>query len=245
MLMPPRSGFLLTNMLRSQAISPTGWNQALEFARSNPPSLLLLDPPYPNYSAKRLKDRAESYKPLEDLFDLWNMVTPIRQLLDCASKTGSGHGVLVGCWITNHAKVQRFVLTKLFPAWGLTHVGQLVWVKVTAGDESRSIPGGQLVFPSNNKQGRKPYEILLLASTKPTMKRAVEVETRLFASVPLGHSRKPAVFPLLRDYLPSSSACNVYEVFARTLVSGPTSSSCWINVGNEPFAFNQEGVGYA
>lgn len=246
-LMPPRSAFLLTNMLRSQVDLPRGWEQLLNFAKSHPPNLLLLDPPYPNYSAKRLKDQKESYKPIDDLYDLWNMVKPIKALLESkAAESGEDRdvGVLVGCWVTNHAKAQRFVLTKLFPAWGVTHIGQLIWIKITCGDASQSTPGGQLVFPLDNKQGRKPYEVLLLGSTKKVFEEQVSIKTRLFASVPLGHSRKPFILPLLQEHYSLSTNVNVYEVFARTLFSGPGHNGYWVNIGNEPFSFNQEGAGF-
>jgi N6-adenosine-specific RNA methylase IME4 len=236
---PPQSAFLHTNILRSQKELPRGWEQLLAFADKHSPSLILLDPPYPNYSAKRLKTKQETYEPVNDLYDLWKMKLPVQQLLYRGSKRDEG--VLVGCWVTNHAKIQRFILTKLFPGWGLHHIGQLVWIKVTAEDKSKSIPGGQLVFPLKNKQGRKPYEILLLGHTKD---HPLKSQTRLFASVPLGHSRKPAVLDLLQSFLSPSQQLNVYEFFARRLFPGPSPEGYWVSIGNEPLAFSQEGVGY-
>ena len=229
--MPRKSAFLLTNLLRSQMHAPHGWGQLLAFAGQHPPSLLLLDPPYPNFSAQRLQSRRETYKPVEDLFDLWNMKKPVQELLACGRS-----GVLVGCWVTNHAKAQRFILTRLFPAWGLHHVGQVVWVKVTAGDASKAIPAGQLVFPLNNKQGRKPYEVLLLGRTTAA---ATPIDTKLIASVPLGHSRKPCVFDVLQPHLCATSPeTHVYELFARSLFPGRLRDGYWVSVGNEPVAFN-------
>lgn len=236
--MPPKSAFFLANILRSQLKPPRGWEQLLSFAEKHPPNLILLDPPYPNYSAKRLKRKQETYDTVDDLYDLWKMKMPVQQLLQRGSKEEEA-GVLVGCWVTNHAKVQRFILTKLFPEWGLHHVGQLVWVKITAGDASKSIAGGQLVFPLNNKQGRMPYEVLFLGYSK---KVTLKSQTNLFASVPLGHSRKPSVLDVLRPLLSHSRQVNVYEFFARSLLAGPTSEGYWVSIGNEPFTFSQERV---
>jgi hypothetical protein len=105
--MPPRSAFLLTNILRSQMDLPRGWQQLLTFADDHPPSLILLDPPYPNYSAKRLKTKQETYEPVEDLYDLWKLKLPVQKLLDRRNKK---EGVLVGCWVTNNAISYREVI---------------------------------------------------------------------------------------------------------------------------------------
>lgn len=239
--MPSRSAFLMTNLLKSQINPPQGYDQLIKFARDHPPNLVLMDPPYPNFSAKRQTSKQETYEPISDLFDLWNMKLSVQQLLKCKRVQDDDDvdgGVLVGCWVTNHAKVHRFILTKLFPEWNLHHIGQLVWIKVTQK--------GQLVFPIDNKQGRKPYEILLLGHTKANHRNRSALSTDLFASVPLGHSRKPAIYHLLSQLLtiPSKGGVNVYEFFARSLFPGPTAGGYWISVGNEPVLFNQKGVGY-
>lgn len=81
-----------------------------------PPSLLLLDPPYPNRSATRLNDqrlrrcqqakpdgrtRPEAYAPTADLFDLWALKTPITALLALAEPD---EAPLVACWVTNDVR---------------------------------------------------------------------------------------------------------------------------------------------
>lgn len=227
--LPPRSGFLLTNLLRSKHIPPRGWDQILEHASTHPPSLVLLDPPYPNYSAKRLKKSREAYETLNDLYDLWSLAKPVSCLLDCDER----QDCLVACWVTNDPKAQRFVLDKLFPAWKLEHIGQVIWMKTTVNHD--------LLFPLENTQGRKPFEILLLGRRHfaPPMK----MKTTTFTSTSIGHSRKPPVLEVLRPWL-TSSKINVYELFARMLMTGPRGGS-WISMGNEPCTFNEEGMGVA
>lgn len=278
--LPPRSAFLATDLLAMAGADTSypkhcGWTQLLLHAEQHPPSLVLLDPPYPNYSAKRTKRSREAYKPVADLYDLWRIVDPVRRLLSCARQTLAP---IVGCWVTNDPKAQRFVLEKLFPAWGLTHVGQLIWLKTTATH-------GQLVFPLDNAQGRKPYEVLLIGrprregydhgdseseSRSKDAKLRLEgassapapLQTRAFACAPLGHSRKPPVLPRLRPWLAGEGAgkgketgpnntwqdglnVNVYELFARTTSRGPGTNGHWVSTGNEPCLFNQLGVGFA
>lgn len=236
--LPSRSAFLITDLLKSQMKEPAGWTHIMDHAAEHPPSLILLDPPYPNLSAGRLQKQTSRYRPVSDLYELWKLRDPVQQLLNSSR---DGHEAIVGCWVTNYAKIQRFVLEKLFPAWGLQHIGQLVWIKVTAGDGDAHI-GGELVYPLNNKQGRRPYEILFLGQRQTeTIDR---IETDLFASVPLDHSRKPYVVNLLRKYLHLNKPMNVYEFFARSICAGPQPDGHWISIGNEPVKFNQEGVSH-
>lgn len=43
-------------------------------------------------------------------------------------------GALVALWITNREKLRMFVEKELFPAWGVTHVTTLYWLKVYIWD---------------------------------------------------------------------------------------------------------------
>ncbi|PWN88481.1 hypothetical protein FA10DRAFT_164285 [Acaromyces ingoldii] len=246
----PRSGFLITNLLRSQLQLPEGWIGVVEHARQHPASLVLVDPPYPNMSASRLQQgKREAYRTVDDLYDLWKMVPAVETLI--------GQDTLVGCWVTNHAKVQAFVLEKLFDAWKLQHLGQLVWVKVTSGDAAEG--GGQLVVPLQNRAGRKPYEILLLGRRRPSAdenkgKEKGAMVHMVAGSVPLDHSRKPDVTGayVLGPMLPKERPLNVYDIFGRTALRGPVSNSArdqkgveghtagsFVSIGNQACLFNE------
>lgn len=78
--------------------------------------MIVMDPPWQNASVDRM-----SHYGTMDLYDLFKI--PILHLL---SKDG-----VVAVWITNRAKVQKVVVEKLFPAWGLTWVAHWFWLKVT------------------------------------------------------------------------------------------------------------------
>jgi N6-adenosine-specific RNA methylase IME4 len=233
--MPPRGGFLWTDLLPEHGL-PSGWHGLLEHARHNaPPSLILLDPPWPNISAQRQNDRkASAYSTVDDLYDLWRIREPVSALLDTAGDT---EPALVACWITNHAKVQSFALDKLFPAWRLDLVGSVAWLKLTTNAE--------LIFPLSNAQGRKPYEILLLgrrATSSRTPKGGGKIDVTVLTSVPTDHSRKPPLDSIFEKLEPRMQI-NVYELFARNLPAPSDHQGTWISVGNEPFTYNQLGVG--
>lgn len=122
-LLPPRSIFLLTDLLnQDQNFLPIGFQETLSlFDHSKPHhgqsshfdrkgfDLILLDPPFPNYSANRLskqksKRSSNSYSTVDDLYDLWPLKTSLNHALEMG---GRDRGTLVGCWVTNSVSRSR------------------------------------------------------------------------------------------------------------------------------------------
>jgi N6-adenosine-specific RNA methylase IME4 len=140
---------------------------------------------------------------------------------------------LVGVWITNKSAVRDLVLGAqgLFAAWGVSLVEEWIWVKTTIN--------GEPVTPVNGVW-RKPYEVLLLGrfrrgTQSPTNADSYEyVQTRVIASVPDLHSRKPCLEELIEPLMPDPTSYRALEVFARHLVAG------WWSWGNECAKFNHE-----
>eukprot|EP00918_Siedleckia_nematoides_P029972 GHVU01064608.1.p1 GENE.GHVU01064608.1~~GHVU01064608.1.p1 ORF type:complete len:531 (+),score=86.14 GHVU01064608.1:240-1832(+) len=72
---------------------------------------------------------------------------PVRDVL-CARD-----GVL-GVWVTNDPHYHSYVVDELFPLWGVSLVGVVLWVKVTCK--------GDPVIPFHMKHHRRPYEKLII-----------------------------------------------------------------------------------
>ena len=77
--------------------------------------LIVMDPPWENKSAKRLK----TYDYLADS-DLLTM--PLSSL--------AADGALIAVWVTNNERLHSFVETQLFPAWNVVKEAEWSWVKV-------------------------------------------------------------------------------------------------------------------
>ncbi|KAJ3092999.1 Methyltransferase-like protein 4 [Quaeritorhiza haematococci] len=106
-LVPPQSTFLMSDI---ENLKP--------LASVEPFDLVLIDPPWPNKSAKR----AKKYHTL-DKYDLFKL--PVKSL----------SRMYVAVWVTNKPKYVQFTKEKLFPAWNLELVGEWVWLKVTTRGE--------------------------------------------------------------------------------------------------------------
>lgn len=166
-------------------------------------------------------------------------------------------------------------MDRLFPAWGLTlanrppsiiasktrsaprDVAEWYWAKVTTM--------GEPVFHLASASSRRCYEGesrpspamvsithesavpgLVLAYHNPTRVELPPLPLqKLFLALPLGHSRKPVILDLVREFLPKPTAVelsgaaaapmrnpNILELFARTTLAGH------IAVGNESIKFN-------
>ncbi|CEH15434.1 DROSOPHILA MELANOGASTER BITHORAX COMPLEX (BX-C)-RELATED [Ceraceosorus bombacis] len=170
LLMPCHSGFLLTDLLKSQLTLPSGFPEALQFLHTKQLSLLLLDPPYPNASVARASKRnkhKEAYSPVQDLYDLWKLKDCVARLLragsaerSLAQNTGldshyaKERATLVACWVTNDPKARHLMLGKLFRSWDVVPIGEIGWLKVTAssasGDTGSPASGTNRRFPSND-----------------------------------------------------------------------------------------------
>lgn len=118
--------------------------------------------------------------------------------------------------IFSQPKCKKFILEKLFPACNLRFLKEWRWLKITAPSENGK--GGEPILGIGGKDGRKPYELLLVARYEASIKSQTgtkneeeeggvgnddreemaqkwndDLPDSTFASVGLGHSRKPDV----------------------------------------------------
>jgi N6-adenosine-specific RNA methylase IME4 len=181
---------------------------------------ILLDPPWPNSSAKR--------KGSYSAFQMLGQIDKMFQSMDLDRYIAPSG--LVGVWVTNRPKVRELVLGfgGLFERLNVSLVEEWVWLKTTVNGE-----------PVTDLDGlwRKPYEVLLLgrapASRLETAQTAVEVKRRVIVGVPDLHSRKPCLKTLIESMLPQKY--QALEIFARYLVAE------WWSWGNEVLKFNWDG----
>ncbi|TKA58140.1 hypothetical protein B0A49_12131 [Cryomyces minteri] len=149
--LPPHSAFLLSDC-NTPFPSPS-------YTPSTAPQfdLILLDPPWPNRSARR----RSAYALSPSLADLRHLLlsTHIEQTLAPAG--------LVGVWITNRAAVRELVLgpAGLFEHWGLVLAEEWVWVKVTAY--------GEPVTDVDSVTRRVVAAVPVLHSLKPSVRELV------------------------------------------------------------------------
>jgi N6-adenosine-specific RNA methylase IME4 len=216
---PPRSTFFLSDSTHSDAFRASFREVTDEYTLPRHFDLVLLDPPWPNRSAKR----KGAYEQTGGMPYLKKML--LRMDLDSYLE----HNALVGVWITNKEALREHVLGPggLFETWNVGLVEEWIWIKTTTK--------GEPVFDMDTLM-RKPYEILLLGRAAPnswtTMTHAATIKRRVIAAVPDIHSRKPCVKELLEPYMPDPVDYSALEVFSRYLVSG------WTSWGNEVLKYN-------
>lgn len=218
--------------------------------------LIILDPPWPNRSARRAGCYQTSYG-LTEISTLLSSI-PIGSKLEQKG--------LVGVWITNKESFRDLLLGKdgeggLFGEWGIELVEEWVWLKITENGEPMTPIDGTW---------RKPFEILLVGrkvskeetninpsrvgfqtgldevsderkvgedagiSNEEPYTQPTPVKRRVIIAVPDMHSRKPnlmAVFAPLLPYSPLPPRC--LEIFARNLTAH---SWAW---GNEVLKFQR------
>lgn len=219
---PPRSTFFLSDSTASDAFRTSFRELTDEFTLPRHFDLVLLDPPWPNRSAKR----KGAYEQVGGMPYLKKM------LLSMDIDSYLEHNALVGVWITNKAALREHVLGPggLFETWNVGLIEEWIWIKTTTK--------GEPMFDIDSTM-RKPYEILLLGRAAPnswtTMTRAPTVKRRVIAAVPDIHSRKPCLKQLLEPFLPDPTDYSALEVFSRYLVSG------WTSWGNEVLKYNWDG----
>jgi N6-adenosine-specific RNA methylase IME4 len=216
---PPRSTFFLSDSTHSDAFRASFRQLTDEYTLPRHFDLILLDPPWPNRSAKR----KGAYEQVGGMPYLKKML--LRMDLDNYLE----HNALVGVWITNKAALREHVLGPggLFETWNVGLIEEWVWIKTTTR--------GDPMFDIDSSM-RKPYEILLLGRAAPnswtTMAHAPAIKRRVIAAVPDVHSRKPCLKELLGSYMPDPTDYSALEVFSRYLVSG------WTSWGNEVLKYN-------
>jgi N6-adenosine-specific RNA methylase IME4 len=179
-------------------------------------NLVLLDPPWPNRSARR----SHSYSISHGMPEISALLSDIPLQAHLADDA------LVGVWITNKSSFRDLVLKHggLFDQWGLCLAEEWVWLKITSG--------GQPIC-SLEGRWRKPYEILLVGKSIASGRGTGSgVKRRVIIGVPDLHSRKPNLKTLFQEMLPPKY--EALEVFARNLTAG------WWSWGNEALKFQHE-----
>lgn len=215
---PPRSsfvnGFLENSLATFTSVAPRF-------------SLVVIDPPWPNRSARR----KNSYSTSPGISSMLPSVVMDSHLADNA---------LVGVWITNKASFRNLILQPggLFDQWGLELEEEWVWLKITSS--------GDPIFALESRW-RKPYEILLLGRKMSDVVTQVEggkdeirsgpgngigMTRRVIIAVPDLHSRKPNLKELFEPMLPVQY--EALEIFARNLTEG------WWAWGNEVCKFQSQ-----
>lgn len=184
--------------------------------------LLLLDPPWPNASARRKR----SYDTCRSVADARELIA--RLDLDAYI---ARDGVLA-VWVTNKPAARSAVLGTggIFDQLGVGIAEEWIWVKTTKGGEP---------VTALDSLWRKPYEILLVGraacGAQATAGGTGDVVRRVIAGVPDLHSRKPCLKGLLERLMALPDGYSAIEIFARHLVSG------WWSWGNEAIRFNWDG----
>ncbi|KAF9772033.1 hypothetical protein IL306_010296 [Fusarium sp. DS 682] len=176
--------------------------------------LVVLDPPWPNRSARRKTDK---YSTVSNLNEMGKLLLQI-PLASHLTKEG-----LVAVWVTNKHSVHDFLTSPkgLFAAWGLEFVTQWTWLKVAASGEP---------LYDIESTWRKPWEKLIIAK-RIGSKKPDNLESKVIVAVPDVHSRKPNLRGLFQDVL--GKECLGLEIFARNLTAG------WWSWGDEVIRFQQ------
>lgn len=189
------------------------------FTRTAPRfKFIVLDPPWPNRSARRKKSYGIAYGTSE--------VKSLLSLLPVQAHL-AGEG-LVAVWVTNKSAFREMLLDEcgLFEQWGVRLVEEWVWLKVTAG--------GEPICPIDSKW-RKPYEVLLIGRKAGQEGKTIEggeVKRRIIIGVPDIHSRKPNLSIIIEQFLGiETRTCEALEIFTRNLTTG------WWGWGNEALKF--------
>lgn len=176
--------------------------------------LVVLDPPWPNRSARRKKHNYKIAGSLDELRDTLSLI-PIAAHL--------APGGLVAVWVTNNASVVDLMTGPkgMFAEWGLEMVHEWIWLKVTTSGEP---------ICDVNSSWRKPWERILIARRRGS-KMKLPSCGKVLVSVPDLHSRKPNLRGLFEEVL--APGYMGLEIFARNLTAG------WWSWGDEVLKFQQ------
>lgn len=216
---PPHATFFLSDSTHSDMFRASFRQLTDDYVLPRHFDLVLLDPPWPNRSAKR----KHAYEQAGGMRHMKKM------LLGMDIDSYLEHNALVGVWITNKEAMRTQVLGPggLFETWNVGLVEEWIWIKVTTA--------GEPMFDIDSAL-RKPYEVLLLGRAAPnawtTMAHARDTKKKIIAAVPDVHSRKPCLKELLEPYMPDAREYSALEIFSRNLVAG------WTSWGNEVIKYN-------
>ena len=210
------SGHNLVRIPSNSTVLCGDTNATIDTFQSHSPNfeLIILDPPWPNRSARRKKSYGISYGNHE-----------IKALL--SSLPLADHlkeDALIGIWITNKLAFRDMVLGEggFFEEWGMHLVEEWIWLKVTSAGEPISELGSLW---------RKPYEVLLVGSREVSPDS--DVKRRVLVGVPDLHSRKPNLKSIFEQVM-KKEKYEALEIFARNLTSG------WWAWGNEVLKFQSD-----
>ena len=194
--------------------------QTIEIFNASAPAfdLVLLDPPWPNRSARRKGSYSIS----------WGNAEIQNLLLSIPLQDRLNEGAFVGVWITNRPAFREMLVGEdgLFREWGISLTEEWIWVKVTENGEP---------ICDLDSTWRKPYEVLLVARKGLDPREEVKPTRRVMVSVPDVHSRKPNLKLLFEDVMGKKEGeYEALEIFARNLTNG------WWSWGNEALKFQTQ-----
>lgn len=178
-------------------------------------NLIVVDPPWPNRSAKRKRQGYSTCLSHEATRDLLSLIPVPAHLAP---------GGVVAIWVTNSHSATELLTAKdgLFAQWGLELAAEWIWLKTTVSGEP---------MVDVESTWRKPWERLLIATRKGDGPRKL-VDRKVVVAVPDVHSRKPNLRRLFDDEL--GLGYQGLEVFARHLTTG------WWSWGDEVTMFQAE-----
>lgn len=177
--------------------------------------LMLIDPPWPNRSAKRKRGGYQTAPSFDSVRSLLSLI-PVASHLAADG--------LVGVWVTNSPQAAHLLTSPrdgLFAEWDVELVGEWTWLKVTKGGEP---------IVSLDSAWRKPWERLLIAR-KRGGKGGESLPSKVIVTVPDVHSRKPSLRRLFEEGGLVPAGYQGLEVFARNLTAG------WWSWGDEVLTF--------
>ncbi|KAF6842161.1 MT-a70 family protein [Colletotrichum plurivorum] len=174
--------------------------------------LMIMDPPWPNKSAKR---KTGGYSTVYGLKETRRL---LEQIPVAAHLAEDG---IVAVWVTNRPSLVDLLTSPngVLAAWGLEVVAEWIWIKITSQ--------GEPIFDTGSSW-RKPWERLIIARRRGSARK---IPQRVLAAVPDVHSRKPNLRCLFEDLLPRGFVG--LEVFARNLTAG------WWAWGNQVLRFQE------
>ncbi|UNI13472.1 hypothetical protein JDV02_000215 [Purpureocillium takamizusanense] len=178
--------------------------------------LIVLDPPWPNRSARRRRNQGDRYATAATMPQARDLLAAVPVAAHLAPDG------LVAVWITNKARAAELLTapaTGLFAAWGLEPAVEWTWLKVAAS--------GEPLYPVDS-QWRKPWERLLVAKRRGA-RTPPGLAPKVLVACPDVHSRKPSLRCLFEDVLGRDYVG--LEVFARNLTAG------WWSWGDQVLQF--------
>lgn len=181
--------------------------------------LIVLDPPWPNRSARRRRRRRRT-----DCYATADSLREISELLaGIPVATRLSPDGLVAVWITNKASVRQLLTSAagVFAVWGLELVTEWTWLKIAASGEP---------LYDVDSPWRKPWETLLIARPRGSRPPRA-LGAKVVVAVPDVHSRKPNLRSLFCQVLGGGHVG--LEVFARNLTAG------WWSWGDEVLKFQE------